>query len=31
MKQRKAAVRVVSDELDKAIGAAKCHQCGQSV
>jgi hypothetical protein len=28
MKQRKAAVRVVSDELDKAIGAARCHQCG---
>jgi tetrahydromethanopterin S-methyltransferase subunit A len=28
MKQQKAAIRVISDELDKAIRAAKCHQCG---
>jgi hypothetical protein len=28
MKQEVAAVRIIADELDKAIAAAKCHQCG---
>ncbi len=28
MEQELAAVAVIADELDKAIAAAKCHQCG---
>src|SRR5208282_911738 len=28
MEQEIAAVRIIAEELDKAIAAAKCHQCG---
>lgn len=28
MKQEIAAIGIIADELDKAIAAAKCHQCG---